>query len=496
MKKLLIVVSLLLLVSVVAWGATPQYGGRVVQRALEDPMTLDPFFVGGQIYAWDLSYAINGYLFVIGPDGEFQPDLAESWETPDDQTFIFNIRQGVRFHDGVELTADDIVFTIERNLDPDISTYWYSGIKDYVASVEKIDEFTVQLNLNEAFAPIMYALLFPIAPKHSYLELGEDFAFQPIGAGPFKFKEWVVNQHVILEANDDFYGGRPYLDEIEFRVMDYDIALMAFLNEEIDILAVSSQDREMVAENPNLENIIIPGTSWSYLGINQTEGPLSDVRVRQAVSYAINRVEIIENHFNNTVIYGTGPIVPTSWAYNPNVNSYQYNPGRAIQLLREAGYPDGVSLSLKCSTGVASLYELVQYQLGLVGIDLEIIPMEWGLLTADTDVGNFEMHARTWTRQTDPERGINRQFMTDTNNRILGYSNPQIDELALKAAATLDLESRREMYFEIQEILSEDLPVIFLWYGTHFSSYNKRIQNYQLDPFYCFRTFRHMWVEN
>ncbi len=486
----------LFLASTTVTAEEPQYGGRIVIRAADDPMTLNPFMLGGQAYAWDISYALNGYLFVIGPDGEFQPDVAESWETPDNTTLIFNIREGMKFHDGVELTADDVVFTFEKNLDPDFASYWHTGIRDHIESVEKIDDYTVQVNMYEPFAPIFYSLLFPIVPEHAWEEKGEDFAYEPVGAGPFKFKEWRPDDRFVLEAFDDFYAGRPYLDELEFRNMDYDTALMAFLNEEIDVLSVGTEDLDMVEEHDNLHIVNAPGTSWFYLGVNQTEGPLADKRVRQAISYAINREEIIENIYHGAVQRATGPIVPVSWGHNPDVKTYPYNPGQAVRLLREAGYEDGVTIELKCSSGAVSTMEIIQSQLALVGIEIEMVPMEWGLLTEDINNDDFELHYRAWTRQTDPERGINRQFMCDTNTNIAGFCNPRVDELAEKAVRTLDIEERREYYYEIQEILAEELPAIFLWYGFTRSAHHDRVKNFSIDPYYSYRTYMHMWLEN
>lgn len=493
----LVLALCLVLASSVAIAEEPQYGGRIKVRAAEDPMTLNPFMLGGQAYAWDMSYLFNAYLFVINPDGEFQPDAAVSWENPDDTTMIFNIREDMYFHDGEQLTAEDVVFTFEKNLDPDFASYWHTGIRDHIESVEMIDEFTVQVNLYEPFAPMMYNLLFPIVPKHAWEEKGEDdFPYEPVGAGPFKFKEWSIDERIVFEAFEDFYAGRPYLDEVEFLNMDYDTALMAFLDGDLDVLAVATEDLDMVEDHPELDVVQKPGTSWYYLGVNQNEPPLDDKRVRQAISYAINRQEIIDTIFHGAMEVATGPIVPISWAHNPDVRSYPYNPGKAVRLLREAGYEDGITVELKCSSGAVASMEVIQDQLSLVGIDVELVPMEWGLLTEDVNQDKFELHYRAWTRQTDPERGINRQFMSDTNQNIAGFSNPRVDELAEKAVRTFDIDERTEYYHEIQEILSEELPAIFLFHGIHRSTYNTRVQNFDTDPYYCYRVYQHMWLRD
>ena len=468
---------------------------KIVVRTSDDPMTLDPFMVGGDAYAWDLSYLMNAYLFVPGPGGEdFIPDAAESWETPDDETIIFNIREGMTFHDGEPLTADDVIFTFEKNLDPDFASYWHAELEGHIDTVEKVDDYTVRVELEEPYAPIMYSFLFPIVPEHAWEEKGEDFPYEPVGAGPFKLEEWEIDDHHTFTAFDDFWDGRPEIDEIEFRVMDYDTALMAFLEEDIDVLAPGTEDMEMVEDHDNLERVHKPGTSWYYFGINLNREPLDNKKVRQAISYAIDREAIIDAVWDGLMEPATGPIVPLSWAYTDDVKTYEYDPVEAVQLIREAGYePEEIEFTIKGA--FTTVLEMVQEQLMRAGIEADIEIMEFGLLTEDVEAEDFDMHFRAWTRQMDPAGGIDRQFMSDTNQRIAGYSNPRVDELAEKATSTMDIDQRREYYHELQEILAEELPVIFLSYGYHQTAYNTRIENFDYDPFYSYRTYRHMSLE-
>lgn len=470
------------------------YGGEVVVGILDEPATLDPFHLEVGTVARDLSCALHVYPFLLGPDGTFIPDAAKAWEFPNNSTIIFYLHEDIYFHHGSNLTADDFIYTLQINMDSSSGSTWYQDLRGRIAYVEKIDTYKVKVGLANPYGPILYSFLFPIVPKDAYEERGEDFAVHPLGAGPFLFKEWVPNQHLILEAYEDFYDGRPYLDRIIFLVGDYENALSSFLNEELDILDVRTVDLHLLEDNPNLGVMRRPGNSWYYLGINQTEGPLAHQKVRQAISYAIDRQEIIKKMFWGEMIPAIGPIVPSSWAYNSKLDPYEYNPARAVRLLGEAGFLEGFSLELKCSPNAVSYMELVKKQLALVGIEVEIISLPWDLLGEHVYNNNFQLHYRAWIGQTDPERGINRQFMQNNNINIAGYSNPLLDDLAQRAMTTLDLETRKDYYFQIQEILSQDLPVIFLWYDYHRSAYHKRIQDFHLDPFYSYRTFRHIWV--
>lgn len=487
---------ILLGVALLAGMTTAQeYGGVVTVGITTEPETLDPFYLKPGTWARDLSYALHVYPFLLGVDGHFIPDAARSWEIPDDQTLIFFLRSDVQFHDGSMMTADDFIYTIMANLDQNFQSTWYTDLQGRIEYVEKIDEYTVKVGLVSPYGPILHSFLFPIVPKDSYEVGGRDFSTHPIGGGPFLLKEWEKGEKIILLAHEGFYGGRPYLDQVNFYMMDYHEARLAFFLEELDVLNLKTVDLYGIEENSQLHVINKPGNSWYYLGINQTEGPLSHQKVRQAISYAINRQEIIQEMFYGEMIPATGPIVPLSWAYHPFVRSYNYNPARAVRLLSEAGYPEGFTVELKCSLSAVPYMEMIKEQLHTVGIQVEIVPLNWEDLCRDVQNNHFQLHYRAWTQQGDPERGINRQFMGKSNVNIAGYSNPRVDELAHKALYTLDLETRKEYYLEIQEILALELPAIFLWYGYHRYAYNKRIQDFDVHPFYSYRTYCHMWIQ-
>lgn len=488
----LILLGVILLTGVTA---AREYGGVVTVGITSEPNTLDPFQLPVGNWSRDLSYAIHVYPFLLGEDGQFIPDAAESWEFPDNRTILFSLREDVFFHDGSRMTADDFIFTIQKNLEKDSDSTWRSGLLGRIKGVEKLDTFTVKVNLVSPYGPILHSFLFPIVPQGTYEGGDQDFSTHPVGGGPFSVKEWVPGERILLEAYEDFYAGRPYLDQVIFYLLDYTEARLAFFLEELDVLNLKTVDLYGVEENPQLGVVTRPGTSWYYLGVNQTEGPLSHQEVRQAISYAINRQEIIQEMFYGEMMPATGPIVPLSWAYHPFVRSYHYNPARAVRLLNEAGYPDGFTVELKCSPQAVPYMEMIREQLYKVGIKVQILPLEWGHLTEDIQNNRFQLHYRAWAFQGDPEQGINRQFMGESNVNIAGYSNPQVDDLAQRALMTLDLETRKSFYIELQEILALELPAIFLWYGYHRYAYNRRVQDFNVHPFYSYRTYRHMWVK-
>lgn len=493
-KGLSLSLLIFLLLFVVFSGAT-SYGKEVVVGLLEEPPTLDPFQLQIGAVAWEISLALHVYPFLIGLDGQLIPDAAKSWEIIDDTILIFYLRDDILFHDGSQLTAKDFIYTLNAHLDLELGSFSYHTLHDTIDSIEMIDDYTVKIQLKHPYGPIFYSLLFPIVPKESYEQRGEDFSTSPIGAGPFKIVEWSLGEHLILEAYEGFYQGRPFLDRVSFRFLEYPLAYDLFLKEELDILNVRTVDLGPIEEDPRFGVARKPGASWYYIGVNQTDGPLSHKNVRQAISYAINRKEIIETLFYGEMIPATGPIVPLSWAYNPYVKIYDYNPARSVRLLVEAGFPDGFAVELKCSPYALPYMEIIQEQLKRVNIAVELLPLEWQQLSRDLLQNNFQLHYRAWVGQTDPERAINRQFMGGSNINIAGYANRELDELAYRATMTLDLEKRREYYYEIQEILAEELPAIFLWYGYYRFAYNRRVMDFDVDPYYSFRLFAHMWVE-
>lgn len=487
----LFLLILLLLFTGLSHGS--HYGGEVKVAIHTDPLTLDPLQLKIGTLGWELSKALHVYPFLIGLEGEFIPDAAKSWEIENGERIIFHLRDDILFHHGEKLTACDFVFSLKLHLDPDYDSLLYHDLKGHIAHVEALDTYTVKIELVKPYGPIFYSLLFPILPEDIYER--EDFSKAPIGAGPFQLVEWVPKEHLLLQAYEDFYGGRPYLDQVTFSVLEYTTALESFLRGELDVLDVRAADLYLIEEDHRLEVVRRPGTSWHYLGVNQSEGPLAHVNVRQAISYAINRQEIIDTMFYGEMIPATGPIVPLSWCYNPYVQAYSYNPARSVRLLQEAGFSKGLTITIKCSTNAVPYIELIKEQLALVGIVVEILPLAWEELSEDVRNNDFQLHYRAWTRQLDPAQGINRQFMGGGNINIAGYANPRLDELAYAATMTLDIERRKNYYLEIQEILALDLPAIFLWYDCHRSAYNKRVQNFDVHPYYAHRLFLHMRVE-
>lgn len=471
------------------------YGGEVVVGLEEEPITLDPFQLQIGTLAWELSQAFHVYPFLIGLEGQFIPDATESWEIVKDRTLILYLRDDILFHDGSELTAEDFIYTLSLHMDPSSGSFLYHTLNDAVDYVEAMDDYTVKVEMAQPYGPIFYSLLFPIVPKETHQKSREDFSRSPIGAGPFKILEWSPAEHIILEAYDDFYEGRPFLDQVTFRFLEYSVAYDLLLKEELDILNVKTMDLGPVEEDPSLGIARKPGTSWYYLGINQTEGPLSHRDVRQALSYGIHREEIIDKMFYGEMIPATGPIVPLSWAYNPYVLHYDYNPARSVRLLGEAGFSEGLTLEIKCSINAVPYMEMIEEQLKRIGVRVEILPLEWEELSRDVLHNNFQIHYRAWIGQTDPGQGINRQFMSRGNINIAGYRNPRLDELAYRATMTLDFEKRKNDYYEIQEILADDVPAIFLWYDYYRLAYHRRVMNFDVDPYYSFRLFTYMWVE-
>ncbi len=501
MKKSLLVLSFVLCLLLFCPGnlvASPVPEGRIVIHASGDPLTLDPFFLSSDAYAWDLSHAINVYPFIIGPDGNYQVDALESFEMLDEKTLILTLRRDILFHDKTPLTLEDLLFTFEVNLCPDFGSLWHLSLQSVVESVLPYGEWSLQVNLKDPWMPLLKSFKFPIVPKEAYEAKGAEFARKPIGAGPFKLTTWVPNEILILEAFPEYFDGAPHIQTLEFRVMEYSCALEALLAEEIHVLGIDNKDAKDLEGISYLKVERKPGTSWYYLGVNQTEGPLAHKLVRQAISYSIDKEKIIREAFNGELLLATGPIVPLSFAYYGDVRRYPYNPKKAQLLLEKAGYPEGFTVTLKHrdTSLAASHMGYIVDQLAEIGITVELIPLTWADLTEDVHQKNFELHYRAWTRQMDPKQGVDSQFGSTTNSGIAGYTNPKLDALLHVASSTFDQAERISHYRVIQEILAEDLPAIFLWYGNHISAYNTLLQDYEMDPYYSYRAFRHAWLKD
>ncbi len=466
--------------------------------------------ISGWIYNGLTKYDKN--IKVIG-------DLAESWEiSPDGLIIIFHLRKNVFWHDGKEFTSEDVLFTYKTVTDPKIPTP-YSSNYGPVEKVEALDKYTVKVVYKEPYAPALESWGMGIIPKH--ILDGKDITNEfynrnPIGTGPYKLKEWITGQKIVLEAFDKYFEGRPNIDRFISRVIP-DTATM-FLELKfggIDFMGLTPPQYKLQANSDLFKRYFqkfrYPSFGYTYLGYNLLDKRFSDKRVRQAITYAIDKKAIIAGvllGFGNPC---TGPFPPESWAYNPNVKDYEYSPEKAIELLNEAGWrvgEDGVlkkngepfKFTVLVNQGNEARLktaQIIKENLKKIGIDMSIKVLEWqALLHEFIDKKRFEAVIMGWALSRDPDiYDIWHSSKTREGEfNFISYKNEEVDRLLLEGRRTFDLEKRKKIYHRIHEILAEEQPCTFLYVPDALPILHKRFKGVERAPIGIWHNFIHWYV--
>jgi peptide/nickel transport system substrate-binding protein len=422
-----------------------------------------------------------------------QPGLAESWETPDPLTYVFHLHQGVKFHDGRPLTSRDVKWTFDSVLQGKIRSTKASAYRP-VDHIDAPDDSTVVFHLKEPFATLLWNVsdgAIGIVPYGS----GDEMSRNPIGSGPFRFVSAEPDKEVVVERNDTYWGVKTKLKRVRFAVIPDATTRALELRKGSADIAVSSLTGDMVLaleRESNLEVLHAPGTVLGYLAFNTRDPVLKDVRVRQAMAYAVDRATIIHYLLRDFARPAYSLLPPESWAYNGDVPRYDYNPERARQLLDQAGYRavNGVRFHLTMKTSTDESPRLVaavlQQQLRQVGIALDIRTFEFATFLSDVIRGNYQLHTLRWVGgNEDPDIFEyvfhSAKFSPKGGNRTF-YANPRVDALIDQARAEPDQNTRKQIYAEIQRIMADDLPYINLWYYENVMVHTRRVRNLILNP--------------
>ena len=416
-------------------------------------------------------------------------DLAESWDISAGGLVItFHLRRGVKWHDGQPFTAADVLFTYQVTVDPKTPTA-YAGDFMKVKKAEVLDAYTFRVTYDKPFAPALISWGNAVLPRH--LLFGKDItksplSRHPIGTGPYKLKEWIAGQKIVLISNTDYFEGRPYIDGYITRIIP-DTATM-FL--ELRAQGISLMDLTPLQYTRQTENNLFKenfnkysylGFKYVYLGYNLKNPLFTDKRVRQAISYAINKEEIISGVLRGLGKPATGPYKPGTWAYNGNVKLYNYNPQKARQLLGEAGWRDTKGNGILEKDGKPFIFEIVtnqgndtrqkcaeiiQRQLKEVGITVKIRILEWAAFVNDfITKRRFDAVILGWSISLDPDAyDVWHSSKTAPEElNFMSYNNPEADEMLEKGRSTFNQSQRKKYYNRFQEILAEDQPYTFLY---------------------------------
>lgn len=489
MARLLSLVPLLLMLACSAPEAIPGMGIRV---GLDGNIaTLDPRLAVGARAA-RISPLIYSSLLKLNDKGRLVPDLARSWSQPDAHTYLFRLRRGVHFHDGREVTAEDVRATFAFIMDPRNGSP-KRGSYAPVSNIEVIDRYTVKFVLQDTSVSFPYALTVGIVPQGSPGRLKSP----PVGSGPFRLKQWRPGEEVVLVANASYFRGQPRLDWIQFRVLANTTTRLLEMNKGgVDLLqnCVPAYAVKFMERIPGVRVIQEQGITYQYLGYNLTDSILQHKRVRQAISHAIDRDAIIDHTLKGLAKRADGVVLaPLHWAYEGDVAKYDYDPERAQELLDAAGFPDPdgngprlrFSLAYKTSTDMESveIAQIIREYLKQVGIGLEVRSFEWGTFFADIKTGNFQMYSLRWIGVLDPDIFYylfhSSSFPPNGANRGR-YRNPTLDELLTLSRRTVDRAQRKELYSRIQKILAEDTVYTSLWYRNNLVVIREQFRGFQI----------------
>ncbi len=467
-------------------------GGELTLAVLSDATKLDPH-QGTDIPSANVYHGkIYEGLVKQDKDMEVQPALATDWEQIDEKTWEFELREGVKFHDGTDFTAEAVKKTFERILDEETASP-RKKLFEMITDIKIVDDYTVQLKTEYPFAPLLSNLAHYsagiISPK-AIEEHGEELGQNPSGTGPFEFDSWDSGSQIKLTKNEDYWGDNAKVNSVVFEVIPEDSTRIAMVETGQAHLAnpvpVNQVDR--VEQNQDMTLNRSEGLGIDYLGFNTEKEPFDNKKVRQAINLAVDTDAILSGVYNNVGTEATAPMGPGVWGHNKDLDGYDYDVEKAKELLKEAGYEDGFETTIWTNDNNArvDVAEVVQSQLKGVGIDVELKVMEWGAYLDATAKGEHDMFVLGWSNMTG-DADYNQYFLFHSDakgtpgNRTF-YTNERVDELIDKGREESDTEKRQEIYNEVQEIEMEDAPMVFLRNDEDLVAVGNNVKGFWMHP--------------
>ncbi|PKP73206.1 MAG: ABC transporter substrate-binding protein [Alphaproteobacteria bacterium HGW-Alphaproteobacteria-6] len=479
--------------------------GVLVVGQIAEPQSLDPHAVTAVNDFRILMNVYDGLVRYAPGTLEVEPALATGWEISEDgRTYTFTLREAVRFHDGSRFDADAVVFNFERMLKED-HPYHHTGpfplsfFFGAVQSVEAVDAGTVRFTLNEPYAPFLSNLAYPtglIVSPAAVMQHGADYGRNPSGTGPFRLAEWKANESVVVTRNEDYWDGTAATEAVVFRpISDANTRVAEMLSGGIDLMVEVPPVALSQFAAPAFRIVEQAGPHVWFLILNAKEGPFADKRVRQAANYAINKEALVNDVLEGTATVAAGPTPPAfSWAYDDGLKPYPHDPDRARALIAEAG-AEGAELTFYVTEGGSGMLDpvamgtAIQADLAAVGFDVKIETYEWNTFLGQVNPGlegKADMAEMAWmTNDPDtlPFLALRTEAWPDKGGFNSGYySNPQVDALLEAARASTDQAERARLYREMQAIVQDDAPWVFVANWKQNAVASDRVEGFTLEP--------------
>lgn len=467
-------------------------GGTLTIVRLSDATKLDPQFITDIPSSNVIYQKVYETLVVPDKDMNIQPLLAESWKVVNDKTWEFKLRKGISFHDGAPFNAEAVKATFDRLLDPKVGSPSRAKF-EMIKEVKIVDDYTVQLLLKYPYAPLLSILASSegsiISPK-ALKENPEKLSEHPVGTGPFVFEAWKSGQEISLTKNEKYWGTKPKIDRVVFKVVPEDSTRLAM----IETGEAQIDDQVPVTEIERIESsntmglYRTDGLAVEYLGFNVKKKPLDNVKVRRAISHAIEREAIIKGVYNNVGTLANSAMSPKVFGYSKNVKPYDYDINEAKKLLKEAGYQKGLKLTLLTSDRKEriNMAEVIQSQLKGIGVDVKIQVMEYGAYIDVIEKGTFDMAIGGWGNATgDGDYNQYNLFHSSSQGpagNTFYYSNPEADKLIVAARQEMDENKRKALYEKVMKIELDDAVYVPIRNYEHIAAYSKNINGFWMNP--------------
>jgi peptide/nickel transport system substrate-binding protein len=462
--------------------------GQIVIAQGGDPSTLDP-----HMHAENFTFAVVHNVFdhlarrsVRSGQLAHDPGLATSWTTVNATTWEFKLRPGVKFHNGEEFNAEAVKFSIERVLNLDQKARWRWAFAD-IERVEVVDPLTVRIVTKVPFPTLVTNLAFcmPIVPPKYVREKGDaHVATNPVGTGPFKFVRWRKDDELVLEANEAYWRGAPKVKNVVFKpIPDESTRVAALVTGQVDIArGVPPSLVKQIDDNPRTRVAKVPSALNIHVTLDTLkEGPLRDRKVRQAINYGVDKDAIIRAILEGNGGAVGGPLTPVMFGFAPEVKPYPYDPERAKRLLAEAGFAQGLSLTLNSPSGRylkdKEVNEAIAGQLGKIGVRTQVVTHEWGSYVGKWPDGLVPMYMLGWAGSWDAD-GILYPLLR-SGQRFARWSNPDFDALIDKGRRTLDPAERVKLYRQASQLAHDEAPWLFLFHGMDIYGVNRAVLDWE-----------------